>query len=256
MAKPVLSGTEDPPPVWKIEPSRNVDVVVHVDSLARSLEAVSLIDVGRRSGIDVAVRVPDLDAWEDWWPLVLLDADVLGADDPRLNATAHVDLASPIGSNQTAAQRIRRGANVLWPDQERGISAGSVVYVPPELDGYPALDAWLSTALHVLADRGAEPQIVADPRIRSQLGGYRSTLTSIDVLRMAATIVAPKCADLDLLSALAPTAAFDPSAPDGDHARTRRELETLLDGATFDARPADTATSKDLESILRAALGD
>jgi teichuronic acid biosynthesis glycosyltransferase TuaG len=113
MAKPVLSGTDDPPPVRIIGSSANVDVVVHADSLARSLEAVSLIDVGRRIGINVAATVPDLGVWEDWWPLVLLDADVIGSDDPRLDAAAHVDLASPAGSNEIAAQRIRRGADVL-----------------------------------------------------------------------------------------------------------------------------------------------
>ncbi len=256
MAQPVLSGTENPPPVRTVESSATVDVFVHVDSLARSLEAVSLIDVGRRTGINVAAMVPDLDAWEDWWPLVLLDADVIGSDDPRVDTAARVDLASPTGSDQTAAQRIRTGADVLWPEEERGIRAGSVVYVPPELEGYPALDAWLSTALHVLADRGAEPQVVADPRIRSQLGGYRSTLTSIDVLRTAAMIVAPTCADLELLTALAPTAVFDPSAPHGDHARTRHDLEKLLDGTTFDVSPAQTATTEDLELILSAVLGD
>ena len=122
--------------------------------------------------------------------------------------------------------------------------------------GYAALDAWLSTALHALADRGDAPTVVADPRIRSSLGGYRSELPSIDRLRSASMIVAPRCVDLDLLMALAPTVIFDPSEPNHDHARTRTELVDALETRALIGMQKIAPDLETMKSTLRRLIAE
>lgn len=194
-----------------------------VQSLSDSLAAVGLLgdwdsgdgDSTAASGADSwSVFADDPTDWANLWPLALAGVAV--------RSTALIDTfstppqivdRSTVGlfTSRSPVELVERGAAQLWPDP-RGRS-GSVVYVPAGFEEYPALDAWVSTALHALADRGLSPTIMAEPQARPCLGGYRSELTSISRLLEAVVVVAAPFADRLLLDALAPTIIFDPSAP-------------------------------------------
>ncbi len=92
----------------------------------------------------------------------------------------------------------------------------------------PALDAWISTALHALADQGFEPTIVADPSMRTNLGGYRSEILSIEALRAASVVVTSTGSHVGLIEQLTSVIVFDPSSPAGDHSRTKVELSEAI----------------------------
>lgn len=253
MTNSVTSGLSDAPPLWMpLDPS-DADLVLHVSDLGESLQAVALADVGRDIGFTIVVSSARPEHWYDTWPLALAGINPLPAQDERLAGVPSIDVGALSDSEAEVAIRLGHGVDVLWPDPVT--RTGSAVFVPKELIGYPALDAWLSTALHALADHGASPGIIADPRTRSELAGYRSELTSIDRLRRCTTIVAPMCADLPILSTLAPTVVFDPSAPAGEHARTRSQLLDALGGVaepSAERVPLDKAA---MMSLLEDAQG-
>jgi glycosyltransferase involved in cell wall biosynthesis len=260
MANPVSSGLDVEPSFWpSVPPSTRVDIVVVASKLAHSLEAVSLIELGRTLDLDIAVATVD-QSWYNIWPCALagLDPIELTSDlDVSRNASPHgtiIDLSNWETTPEQRAHRIVHGANLVWP--ERSPTMPACVYVPREMFGYAALDAWLSTALHALAELGESPTIVADPLIRSSLGGYRSELPSIDRLRSVSTVVAPVCDDLDLLLALAPTVVFDPSEPTGDHARTRSELVTALETSSREGRQSIEPDLETMEATLRQLIAD
>jgi glycosyltransferase involved in cell wall biosynthesis len=241
---------------WRTAPRVSGEVRVVASTLAQTLEAVALVDVGRSIDVEVAVVSPEPAAWFDNWPLALAGIAPIDADhvQAREDGVTLVDLSTWQTTPEQCAQRIVHGANLLWPRPVHDPPA--CVYVAKELDGYPALDAWLSTALHALADRGEAPTVIADPRIRSSLGGYRSELPSIERLRSASMIVAPRCDDLDLLMALAPTVVFDPSEPNGDHARTRTQLERALDARSRVGMKAIEPDLAAIEATLRRVIAE
>ena len=122
-------------------------------------------------------------------------------------------------------ENTRVGINDLWPLAPD--SHGSIVYVPESLAEYPALDAWISVALHALAEAGLDPTIMTDPAMRPNLGGYRSDFVSIEELRSATVVVTASGTNIGLIGQLTSTVIFDPSTS-GDHARTAGELRNRL----------------------------
>gem|GEM_PF-1265426 len=260
MTTPESSGLDVSPCFWQSAPRTTTsDIVVVASMLAHSLEAVALVDVGRRLDLEVAVATPHTSGWANTWPLALAGLDPIasggGWGPGSHQASAQrliVDLSTWETTTEETAQRIVHGADVLWPNRSPATSA--CVYVPREMQGHAALDAWLSTSLHALADRGEAPMVVADPQIRPSLGGYRSELPSIDRLRSASMIVAPRCVDLDLLMALAPTVVFDPSATTGDHAKTQTELIGALDTRAMTGMQTIAPDLETMESTLRRLI--
>jgi len=69
-------------------------------------------------------------------------------------------------------------------------------------------------------------------------------------------IVAPRCDDLDLLMALAPTVVFDPSEPNGDHARTRTQLERALDARSRVGMKTIEPDLAAMEATLRRVIAE
>lgn len=251
MSEPVTSGLETSPVFWGPERPADIDLVLPVSTLGQCLQAIALAELAASNDVSLVVTSEGPETWFDTWPLALAGLSSMSNDDRSLAGLPRLDLAS-VADDAVSSSLVRHGAEVLWP--ESTTSSAAVVFVPQELSGYPALDAWLSTALHALASRGEDPSIMSDPRIRPELGGYRSELTSIEQLRRCSVIVAPVCRDLAMLSSLAPTVVFDPSAPKGDHPRTRVQLESALedlDGVTADTTPFDSAVAT---SLLRSAI--
>ncbi len=247
MGNPVNSGLVSPPPLWRPEMQTPTDLVVSISSVQHALEAVALVSVGRDRGRHIEVAVGDPSSWFDGWPLAL--ADIVAA--PTASEPM-IDLADLDLDQALRTALIGHAVNILWP--ESVTRTGSCVYVPQEMTNHPGIDAWLTTALHALADSGHDPVIVADPRARAELRGYRSELMSVDRLRSFGTIVAPRCDDLSLIELLAPTVVFDPFEQRGDHSRTRGELDDGLE--TLDrswslssTAPPDDATGQ-IEMLL------
>jgi len=138
-----------------------------------------------------------------------------------------VDLSAASPTTDSSAL-FASGVELLWPlsgTTQQG--SGAIVYVPNSLRDYPALDAWISTALHALADADLDPRIVCDPEMHDALGGYRSEFVSIESLRHALLVVSPTGAHQSLVAGLTTTVAFDPSV-DGDHARTALQLRAEI----------------------------
>ena len=158
-----------------------------------------------------AIVADDPSDWQNLWPLALAGIAALSSTQLVTGADAPEVIELP-SSGADINALVQRGAEVLWG--EEGPRADSLVYVPAGFESHPALDAWISVALHSLADAGLNPRLMADASSRDHLGGYRSDITSIAALRATSVVVAPPSADRVLLEALAPLIIFDPSSTD------------------------------------------
>lgn len=220
MSNPLTSTAEPRPEVWVDRTASEPTSVVVVHSVRDSIDAVAI--AGELPSIAIAASGPN--AWPVTWPLSLAG---LAACEPDAYPDAPViDLGT---SDHRFADRddlTDRGLDLLWPKAPPRM--GSLVYVPESLLGYPALDAWVSTALHALADGGHDPQLLCDPVMKSELAGYRSNLFSVQQLRASTIVVAPDGPHRDLVEALAPTVVFAPSSISGSHARTRNQLDQAI----------------------------
>ena len=249
MGNPRNSGLVSPPPIWEPDPPALGDLVVLVSSVQQALEAVTLVHLGQRVGRTIAVAASNPSSWFDAWPLALAGVSVRG----MLSADLVVDLGAIDLDPDMRTTLVSHAVSTLWPDDVG--RAASCVYVSEQMAGHPAIDAWLTTALNSLADSGEEPVIVADPRARRELRGYRSEVTSIDRLRGFAVIVASACSELSLLSAVAPTVVFDPFVLGGDHAKTRSELDDAIESldraAPRSTFPSGLERVDEIEALLQ-----
>ncbi len=220
MSNPQTSGSAKLPEFWVDQTPEAPTSVVIVHSVQDAIDAVAIAD----QLPTVAIAAHDPQDWSITWPLALA-----GRASCAIDAHPGASIIDLSGSEHRFADRKEltdRGLDLLWP--KAPARSGSVVYVPKSLHGYPALDAWVSTALHALADAGHEPHIVCDPSMRSELAGFRSSLFSVEALRSATLVVAPDGPHLELVDAIAPNIVFAPSSPHQTHARTRTQLEQSI----------------------------
>lgn len=220
MVAPPGRGLSAPPPTWSTD-AGPADRYIAVSSLEESLAAISLIAKAEDAGLKVGVVAMEPACWFDLWPLALAD---IGVETRHGQSCIEFDALALTAFQKE--QLIANSIEQLWTD--RTPRSGSCVFVPSDFASHPALDAWLSTALHVLAESGDAPFVMADPQGRDHLRGFRSEVTSIARLLSVSVIVAPDCDDLRVLEMSAPTVIFDPSNPTGSHARTKTELHAAL----------------------------
>ncbi len=220
MTNPDSGALERSPTFWTNQAFDAPTSLVLVHSVRDCLDALAIT---REMSTAAIAAVDPLD-WTVTWPLALAGVQAFRLDD--FPGTAIIDLASTEQRFATRTDLTEKGVALVWPQQPA--RRGSIVYVPESLSGYPALDAWISTSLHALAEAGHEPTLMCDPTMRSQLGGYRSTLLSVDSLRASALVVSPVGSHAGLVEALAPHVVFAPSSVDGDHPRTRAELDDAI----------------------------
>ena len=220
MNSPTTSLAERVPAAWTNQAFEAPTSLILVHSVRDCIDAIAIT---REMSTAAVAAVDPLD-WTVTWPLALAGLRACTLDE--FPGTAIIDLAS---SEQRFAKRTdltEAGLNILWPQEPA--RSGSVVYVPAALAGYPALDAWVSTALHTLADAGHEPTLMCDPAMRQHLAGYRSALLDVNTLRATSVVVTPPGSHIGLIEALAPFVVFGPSTVEGDHPRTRSELDQAI----------------------------
>ena len=212
-------GFDSPSPIWAPVASAQPTMRVVVHSVSDSIAACGIAAEVGPSGIQIASSDPT--GWSNLWPLALAGLDVVGLDAPVPGRV--VDLAVDTDGR---SERIAKGVAELWPDVEE--RAGSVVYVPRSLVDYPALDAWVATALHALSEAGLEPKLMCAPELRESLIGFRSQLLDCQQLQKTALVVTTVGEHLELIEALAPTVTFSPSAREGTQSRTRAQLDDAI----------------------------
>jgi hypothetical protein len=228
-----------------IDVTSDPDILLRVGDIRSSLEAVAILDATATSDRSIAVAADG--GWESTWPLALAQAPLLdSAEHPAESIVVDLRGRTHVFSNFEGLAA--SGVDILWPDAPA--RDGSVLYVPDALLGYPALDAWISIALHALAEMGASPQLVADPAIRRTLGGYRSELFSIELFRAATVLVTATGADRGLLSTLSEVVLFDPSNVDGSHARTADQLRRALRASRTFAGSV-VASSQEIAAVIQ-----
>ena len=217
-----LADTTIPLSVDNSEPE--VAIVVH--SLEHALEAVAVVGE-LQSTTNVAVLAHDPADWAMLWPLALAGIVTRSATSLEVPGLVMVDLAADDNEFANSSSLAAVGAQRLWPNigprRRRGL-----VYVPDILSGHPGLDAWVSTALHTLAEADLDPEIIADPQVRNDLGGWRSSLFAIDDLLGSAVLVCPAGDHVALVDQLVPLAIFDPFLGGAGGARTGSELATVV----------------------------
>lgn len=226
MRHPVASGLEDEtPPISAddVEP----EVAIHAHSLRHVVEAVAIVEELARSGTVARVFVEDPTDWTINWPLVLADFVPRAIDDVSTSVSSVIDLASPDQPDAGRPGLALRGVEVIWPDSVESDRSSALVYVPDPMIGHPGLDAWVSTALHVLAELELDPQLTADVAVRAHLGGWRSSIMSLDMFLRSGVVICPTGAHLELVQQIAPTVIFDPWSAD-PHARSRSELSEAV----------------------------
>lgn len=226
MNEPIASGLEDRAPMFS-QDDLELHVAIHSHSLRHALEAVAIVEQLSQQGTVARVFVDDPADWAMNWPLVLAGLVPLAADDIASSATSTIDLSSPAHPYVVHPRLAAQGAELLWPESIEADRTSGVVYVPESLAGHPGLDAWASTALHVLAERDLYPQLIADVAVRADLGGWRSTIFSVEVFLHSGVVICPTGSHLELVRQLAPTVVFDPWSEDA-HARSRSELSDAI----------------------------
>ena len=254
MSNSITTGLDEPSPIWDGHASPTPQLAIAVSSFEQSIQAVGVVEQAWTDPADVAVFAEDPTDWATLWPLALAGFSVRPVSELAglvNETTSVVDLSQPTGPFTDTDALFASGLAAIWPtspdpdaDGNDGVNGNdnttdndgsssparrsySLVYVPDALSGYPALDAWISTALHALADAGLDPRIVTDPAMRGELGGYRSELFSVEAFLSAAVVIAPTGDHHWLVEQLAPTVTFDPSV-EGNHARTAPDLRQNL----------------------------
>ncbi|MFT7476490.1 MAG: teichuronic acid biosynthesis glycosyltransferase TuaG [Verrucomicrobiales bacterium] len=249
MADATRPSLDSAPSLVRVAASAGVtsdpDIVLCAGDIRSSLEAVAILDAAVASGRSIAVASDG--GWESTWPLAL-SLELVRDPVDQAAGSALVDLREHSNAFSNIDGLAAKGVDILWPDAPT--REGSVVYLPDSLLEYPALDAWISVALHGLAEMGASPQLVADPAIRRALGGYRSELFSIELIRGSTMVVTPASADTDLLSTLSAIVLFEPSNVDGLHARTADQLRRAL-RASRPFTGAAIATADDILAVIQ-----
>lgn len=226
MQDPVFSGLQDETPVVEAD-GAEPSVAIHSHTLQHALEAVALVAKLAANGTVARVFVDDPTDWTTNWPLVLASLA------PRAVASVPasvpvIDLSSADHSYADAPNLALEGVEAIWP----GVLSGSdrtsaLVYVPDSMIDHPGRDAWVSTALHVLAELELDPKLMADVAVRADLGGWRSSVVSIEAFLGCGVVVCPAGPHLDLVQQLAPTVVFDPWS-EAPHARNRSELNEAV----------------------------
>ena len=234
MTHSASTGLDHPWPLWT--PANPGEISL---ALVASTFEESLLAIGIAQGHDpasIAIFASEPTDWEALWPLALAGHAVRATSElSGVDSDVQVDLSS--ASHRFSAERaelIESGVAAVWPEQSEARS-GSLVYVPMALDGYAALDAWVSTALHALADAGLEPRIVCDPEMRPNLAGYRAEFVSVSAMQSAEAVVMPTGDGLSWVGGITPAVVFDPSV-DGGHARTAGELREQIAGLASSRR--------------------
>ncbi len=201
-------------------------VSVVVGDQQQALEAIAIHDRLRVDGESVAAVVNDPSHWQSWWPLALAGIVPQAWPLPRDGDEEVIDLSS---SNHRFAHlqelHAEGAALVLGSAPQR---AGSIVYVPQAVGGYPAIDAWISVALHALAEAELDPVLVADPEVASELGGWRAAYLSVDDLRRSELVVTIGDASTRFAQAFAPVIRFDPTVADESAVKTAQQLRVAI----------------------------
>lgn len=227
MSEPATTGLENPWPLWTARLVEAPDVAIVVSSLEHSVQALGIVAEAGLKPSAVMMFAADPTNWSTLWPLALSGLGVRSTSElvALTEHTTTVDLSTPDHPFVNNTRLTSAGIESLWPDQPA--RSASLVYVPTALAGYPALDAWISVALHALADADLDPRLVCDPEMHDLLGGYRSEFFSVEALRSTSIVVAPKGLHLTLTEQLAPTVIFDPSV-EGAHPRTASQLRASI----------------------------
>lgn len=228
MAEPTSTGLQDatsPLEVRDDEPE--VAIIVH--TLRHSLEAVAIVEELQATTTVAVVATNPLD-WANLWPLALAGIVARSAEWLRVPDLLTIDLAAPDHEFAETRALAAVAAQRLWPESGQARRRG-LVYVPESLAGHPGIDAWVSTALHALADLDLDPEILADPQVRSELGGWRSTIFAVDTLLGSSVVVCPAGDHVALLEQLAPLAVFDPFRHGASGARDNVELAKAVRAA-------------------------
>lgn len=224
MSSPMTSGLhDDSAPLAPRSGDADTAVIVH--TLEQAIEAVAIAEELRSEGSVVDVALDDRRNWAVSWPLAL--AGIVPVSTDAVDARATIDLAR--ADHHFAERRselVTAGVRALWPDQPE--RSGAIVHVPVALCGYPALDAWVSTALHALGRLGLDTAVVADPEVRPELGGWRSQLLDVGQVLAAEVVVTHSGANAQLLDELAPTVRYEPSSSQTAGARTPADLESRV----------------------------
>ncbi len=200
------------------------EVAVVVRRSAQALAAVAIVQRLRLEGETIRVCVPDPTDWGVSWPLAL--AGITPASIRKLEPDGPaIDLDDPSHRFADIDDLAAEGASILWgPISDRD---GAIVYVPDQLHGYPALDAWVSVALHALADAGLDADLVADPNIRVELSGWRSSVASFNMFRRSTLVISAASVARDVRP-FAPVVVFDPSSADDRAAKTASQLRAAI----------------------------
>jgi len=227
-----VTGLANPSPFWTRTKIDSPAMSLIVRTLKHSLEAVTIIEEFSSDAVTVAVFAEDPLDWSVTWPLALAGHQVASVDDIAASST-RIDLGEVDHQFVSQSNLVSDAVRMLWPDPHD--RSGSLVYVPERLGDYPALDAWISVALHALADAGLDPKIICDPAVRTHLGGHRSSFLSIEAVEGADLVVAPAGPHLQLLHPLTEVVVFDPSSRSDHHPRTKAELVSAI-GRSIRAR--------------------
>jgi len=225
MTSPSVTGLADPSPYWRGQMVESPAMSLVVRTLEHSLEAITIIEQFSSEEITIGIFVEDPADWSIIWPLALAGHEVAPIGDMASPSTL-IDLGDV--DHQFAGQTdlVSHAVETLWP--ERGDRAGSLVYVPERLRGYPALDAWISVALHSLADLGLDPKVMCDPAVQPHLDGYRSSLFNVEAILGAAVVIAPTGPHVPLLNAIGDVVVFDPAGRSDINPRTKDELVSAI----------------------------
>ncbi len=228
MASPTSTGLENASAPLVADASEpEVAIVVH--SLEHALEAVAVVGE-LEATTSVAVLAHDPLDWSILWPLALAGIVARPVDSLGATGVVMVDLAADDNEFANSSSLAAVGAQRLWPNIGARRRQG-LVYVPELLSGHPGIDAWVSTALHTLAELDLDPEIIADPGVRAELGGWRSSVFAIDDLLRSSVLVCPAGDHIALVDQLVPLAVFDPFMHGPNGARTGGELATTVRAA-------------------------
>ncbi len=219
MSAPVTAGLaadarqlESSPPVGEIS--------IRVTRPTQALEAMAIRERLARKGQVVTAVVESLEDWTTHWPLALGELRAsTESDGSRL-----IDLDTVDHEFADVESLVSEGAEIVWgPVTSR---TGGVVYVSDSLASYPALDAWISVAMRGLATAGYASRLMAEPKARAVLAGWRSDLVSLDELRNSEIVIHSQ--HVSALAQLAPLVVFNPLDVSRTGSKTAAELHDRL----------------------------
>ena len=226
MHQPVAEGLANPDPIFSVEVTDQAEVVLVVDSLRSSIDACGFVQSLDGSATSVAVYCENPADWPSLWPLALAGL----APQPSYAIPSN---SEPLDLSETGAART--GDLVVVPSvvtslcpPKVGATAG-VVYISKDLQGYAAIDAWISVAARAMESNGLDVVLLVDPSVEAEVRGWRFEFLALDTIGAAPVIIAPPGSSGQFVSELAPTIFFSPGSADTNAVRTAGELRSAIE---------------------------